>query len=95
MLPVSIKVIESKLKIVWDDKSESVIKLANLRRFCPCALCDKEKSGQSSSYIPIYSAEELSIKSIKPLGNYAIGISWADEHNTGIYDYNYLIKLSE
>ncbi len=95
MLPVSIKVDENKLKIIWDDKSESVIKLANLRRFCPCALCDEEKSKQSSSYIPIYSAEELSITSIKPVGNYALGIFWKDEHNTGIYDYNYLIKLSE
>jgi DUF971 family protein len=95
MQPVSIKLLEKRLQIVWNDNSESLIKLANLRRFCPCAACASAKGEQSKSYIPIYSDQELAIKNIQPIGNYAIGIIWADDHNTGIYDYAYLKQLAE
>ncbi|MEW6653486.1 MAG: DUF971 domain-containing protein [Bacteroidota bacterium] len=96
MQPLSLKVRESKfLQINWDDNSSSQVKLSNLRRQCPCALCASEKEFESSSYIPIYSDEQLKVKSIQLVGTYAIGICWGDEHNTGIYDFNFLKLLSE
>lgn len=95
MSPVRIKVDDRALIIGWNDKTESFIKLANLRSQCPCAVCASEKAEQSDSYIPIYTNQELSVKNIKPIGNYAITIEWADEHNTGIYDYSFLKQLSE
>ena len=83
------------LFIKWDDGSENMIKLANLRRNCPCALCASEREVQSSSYIPIYLDEQLTINNIELIGNYAVGIGWKDNHNTGIYNFEQLKKLSE
>ncbi len=96
MLPLSIRVKGKKyLAIKWDDKTDTEIKLSNLRRLCPCAVCAEEKSKESSSYIPIYSDQQLEVKSIHAVGKYAIGIIWGDDHNTGIYDYSYLKNISE
>ncbi len=94
MTPVQIKIKNQSLYIRWDDNSESLIKLANLRRECPCALCEAERKEQSTSYIPIYSAEQLNIKNIQIVGSYAIGINWKDEHNTGIYTFDHLKKIT-
>ena len=94
MIPVQIKVAGKLLNIKWNDNSESHIKLADLRRNCPCAVCAAERAEQSDSYVPIYSDEQLSVKKIEVVGNYAIGISWKDEHNTGIYIFDQLKKLS-
>jgi DUF971 family protein len=93
MMPIQIKVKEQHLFIKWDDKTESLIKLANLRRECPCAVCEAERKEQSDSYIPIYSGEQLHIQSIQTVGNYAIGINWEDNHNTGIYTFDHLKKF--
>ncbi|HAB50751.1 MAG: hypothetical protein A2499_06975 [Stygiobacter sp. RIFOXYC12_FULL_38_8] len=96
MQPARIKVKEKKyLQILWDDSSTSEIMLANLRRQCPCAVCAAEKETESSSYVPIYSEQQLTLKSVQSVGNYAIGVIWGDDHNTGIYDFSYLKQLSE
>lgn len=94
MTPVNIKAADKMLTIKWDDERITNIKLANLRINCPCAICSVDRESHGSKYIPIYSDEQLTISNIEVIGNYAIGISWKDNHNTGIYDYNHLIKLS-
>ncbi len=96
MFPLGIKVIEKKyLVVAWNNGADSKIKLANLRMNCPCAICTTERENQSSKYIPIYSESQLKVRNIELVGNYALGITWADEHNTGIYDFSYLKKLSD
>jgi len=96
MFPSEIKVKEKKyLFIKWNDGSETQIKLANLRMNCPCAVCTTERENQSSKYIPIYSDLQLKIRNIEVVGSYALGITWADNHNTGIYDFSYLKKISD
>ena len=96
MSPVQIKITERKnLKIKWDDDSESLIEIKKLRRFCPCAACVSEREEQGKYYIPLISDDQINIKNIEQVGNYAIGITWKDGHNTGIYEYGFLRKLSE
>ena len=96
MSPLKIKVIENKqLSILWDDDTESIIQLMSLRKHCPCATCMAEKETRSSSYIPLYTSEQITVKNIETIGYYAIGITWKDGHSTGIYEYNYLKSLSE
>jgi DUF971 family protein len=96
MVPVQIKIFEKKnLNIKWDDGSESLIEIKKLRKFCPCATCVTEREGQGKYYIPIASEAQINIKNIEQVGNYAIGITWKDGHNTGIYEYSFLRKLSE
>ncbi|HVO75541.1 MAG TPA: DUF971 domain-containing protein [Ignavibacteriaceae bacterium] len=96
MEPVQIKILEKKkLCIKWDDDSESLIKLETLRKLCPCATCVTEREKQSKTYIPIFNNNEIEISGINPVGSYAVGITWKDGHNTGIYEFQYLMKLGE
>lgn len=94
MTPVKIRVENKNLLIKWDDDSENTIKLANLRMNCPCALCVSEREGQSDSYIPIYSGEQIGIKKIIIVGKYALEIYWKDEHDTGIYTFEQLKNIA-
>jgi DUF971 family protein len=96
MFPLEIKVKEKKyLYIKWNDGTETWIKLANLRINCPCAVCSAERQNQGNKYIPIYSDTQLNIRTIEIVGSYAVAISWSDDHNTGIFDFNYLKNLSD
>ena len=38
-------------------------------------------------------AEELNLKQIWGIGNYAIGATWGDGHSSGIYSFKYLYEL--
>ncbi|MCX6168038.1 MAG: DUF971 domain-containing protein [Ignavibacteriales bacterium] len=95
MIPLEVKVKEKYLQIKWDDSSETTISLTNLRRFCPCAICTSQDESHHHDYIKVYSDEQITLKSINIVGNYAVGVRWADNHNTGIYDFNYLKKISD
>lgn len=93
--PVKIQVKEGKfLEITWNDNEISKIKLSNLRNNCPCAFCNVERSERSSTYIPLYSGEQLKIKDMKIAGYYALSVAWKDGHNTGIYEFNQLCNLT-
>ncbi len=35
------------------------------------------------------------VKNIEVVGDYAIQITWTDGHNTGIYSWEYLLKLDQ
>ena len=94
MSPTKIKVRDKEfLDITWTNGEQKSIKLSNLRNGCPCAICHAEKEEWSSTYIPLYTKEQLTIIKINIVGTYAVGISWEDGHNTGIYDYEYLHNL--
>lgn len=96
MNPVKIKVSQQKeLFIKWDDDSESLIHLKKLRKLCPCATCITLRERQSKTYIPIFNENQIKISNISIVGNYAIGITWKDGHNTGIYEYVFLKNLSK
>jgi DUF971 family protein len=96
MEPVQIRLLEKKkLYIKWDNGSESLIKLETLRKLCPCATCVTERERQSKTYIPILNKNEIEISGINQVGSYAVSITWKDGHNTGIYEFSYLMKLGE
>jgi len=93
--PVKINLKKNEsLLIKWDDYSETNIPLNRLRELCPCATCKTERERQSKNYLPIFNRDQVTVKSLVPVGNYAIGITWNDGHNTGIYEYSYLKMLS-
>ncbi|MGD8779320.1 MAG: DUF971 domain-containing protein [Ignavibacteria bacterium] len=96
MSPKKIQIKEENfLSIDWDNNSNSEIKLSNLRRYCPCAVCNAARDEQSKTYIPIFSNEQLAVSQINMVGQYGVGITWKDGHNTGIYEFNELLRLSE
>lgn len=95
MSPININVDKENAQLVlsWNDGTKSTIKLANIRKLCPCAICSAQKEERSDSYIPIYTKEELTITNIDLVGQYAISITWEDGHNSGIHEFNHLKKM--
>ena len=95
MQPTTIRVLEGKfLWIKWSDETESKIGLQKLRELCPCATCIAERENQSNSYIPLIQKNQVTVDELEVVGNYAIKIKWRDGHNTGIYEYTFLKKLT-
>lgn len=97
MKPIQIKISEKKyLTIKWDDGTINKLTLQHLRDECPCASCKGEtillktyRPPKPSKITP----EMYQIRDIKPVGDYAIQITWKDGHDTGIYTWEYLDKL--
>ena len=93
MIPKKVSVKDKRyLHIVWEDGSESLLQLVNLRKSCPCATCREEREKRSATYKPLYSEQQTTLADIKAIGTYAIQLFWQDGHNTGIYTYE---KLKE
>ncbi len=87
-IPSSISFDKEYLYIKWKDGKECKYNLLNLRRYCPCAQCrggHEIDSIRTSLDIP-----SIELKSWKKVGRYAIGITWSDGHDAGIYTYESL-----
>lgn len=66
---------------------------AAVRRACRCANCVEEFSGKQlldPSSVP----ESIYPRSITPMGNYAVAITWSDGHCSSIYPYEQLLALA-
>ena len=96
MKPLQIKNSQNQLlEVKWEDNSVSGISFQTLRKYCPCASCDEEREKSGESFIPLFMLDQVTIDSIVPVGNYGITIKWKDGHGTGIYEFPYLINLTE
>lgn len=96
------------MTISWSDATVSQLSSDLLRRNCPCASC-RELRGDSTHAKPLSTApstgrgllkvikstatEESNLLKISAIGNYAVGIVWADGHDSGIFTYEQLQEL--
>jgi DUF971 family protein len=97
MKPIKIKrESEGVISITWDDANITKYAPDQLRDKCPCAGCQGETI-LFKTYEPVAPKIDLpgkyEIKSIVPIGNYAIQIIWGDGHDTGIFSWDYLRNL--
>jgi DUF971 family protein len=84
------------------DKNELAVTFNNGRQFCYSAEFlrvhspSAEVQGHSPDQRKIvgYKANVL-IKSIQPVGNYAVRLVFDDGHDTGLYSWSYLYKIGE
>ena len=83
---------ENQLGILWSDGNEQALDVHKLRSFCPCAKCVDEISGKRLEQKIPDNCKPIEISSV---GRYALGITFSDGHNTGIYSFEYLKKNSE
>ena len=95
-----------EVAITWQDAEVSTFSLAYLREQCPCATC-KGTHGepttlvrQSRGGLPILQnnpkkSPSVEVKSVAPVGNYAIRFTWGDGHNDGLYSWRYLRDLHD
>lgn len=80
---------ERTLRVTWRDGHVSAYPYAYLRGWCPCALCQ----GHGGERRFVEGGGDAELKGISVVGNYALGLTWADGHETGIYSYRYLRDL--
>lgn len=79
--------------VTMADGTEHVIKAADLRRKCRCALCVEEFSGRQL-LAPESVADTVFPKSMQPMGNYAVAVAWSDGHTSSVYPYDLILKLA-
>ncbi|MGA7088721.1 MAG: DUF971 domain-containing protein [Candidatus Dormiibacterota bacterium] len=84
------------LLVEWMNGEGNAIPFADLRRACPCALCQGELGRPGRFQLdPDLNPGEDELADIQLVGNYGLKAVWADGHDTGIYRYEYLRKLAE
>jgi DUF971 family protein len=84
---------DGSIRIRWDDETETVWTVGQLRKSCPCATCREKKRASDTvtekpKGLPVISAAEarpLRVESMRPVGNYAYNIAFSDGHNSGIF----------
>jgi len=94
--PTQIKIVRNQqVHIRWEDNSVSGISFETLRKACPCATCDEEREKKGDAYLPLFMLDQVTLLEIVPTGNYGLTFKWKDGHHTGIYEFPYLISLTE
>ena len=101
MKPVSISANREKkeLVVLWDDDHTSLYSFSLLRAGCPCAECRGGHANMSDMPVPSAFEADLPdspatrLKTILPVGSYAITPVWEDGHDAGIYRWDYLRAL--
>ena len=95
-LPRQLERTDNGIRVVWSDGLEQELPARFLRDVCPCATCREKRTAaatEDASLLPVISASELAeeaIASMKPVGNYAYQITFADGHDTGIFTFEFL-----
>lgn len=85
---------EREVSIIWSDEAETKYVAPDLRRACPCAGCVHEWTGEKILKAESV-AEDLTFSSIAIVGRYALNFNFSDGHDSGIYTFDYLRRLSE
>jgi DUF971 family protein len=95
ILPNRIDVIGEELAIAWNDGRESFFPLEFLRRACPCAVCQGEADVLGVVERPerTLQANSFQLRSLQPVGGYALQPLWQDGHSTGLFSFSYLRQL--
>lgn len=95
--PKNIQQVGNELAIQWNDGTESYLDLQFLRRACPCAACGGEPDVLGNVLRPhlSYSENSFELAGFQIVGGYALQPRWQDGHETGLYSFQYLRRLSE
>jgi DUF971 family protein len=78
------------LEISFADGAKFNLPCEYLRVYSPSAEVQGHGPGQQVLQV---GKEEVNIDKIDPVGNYAVCLHFDDEHNTGIYSWEYLYRL--
>lgn len=80
------------LEIEFDDGKSFEFTCEFLRVYSPSA--DVRGHGPGQAVLQV-GKQNVTIKEIEPVGNYAIKLHFDDGHNTGIYSWSYLYDLGK
>jgi DUF971 family protein len=79
--------------IRWDDGVTTRVSVRKLRLGCPCAMCVDEATGRPL-LDPQSVAEGIGVTRMEQVGNYAVRIVFTDGHETGLFDWALMRRLS-
>ena len=90
-------VIGNELALSFADGFEAYLPLPMLRRACPCAVCQGEPDALGRVIRPKVELGPRAFDLVKfeTVGGYALQLSWADGHSSGIYTFAYLRDLAK
>jgi DUF971 family protein len=83
----------ARLVLEWRDGAVSELTAATLRRACPCARCVHEITGDLL-LDPRSVPDDLRHEHVELVGRYALALRFADGHETGIFTWRHLRRLS-
>ncbi len=90
---------QSEVRINWTDGYKSTYSLDYLRKICPCATCNEQRSNQDP--LRVLKPDQMLTKGelrannpVEMVGKYALQFFWADDHSTGIYTFEFLRQQS-
>ena len=94
MQPTQIKLHKKsrRLELGYAESTTIVLDAEYLRVYSPSA---EVRGHHPSQAVLQHGKKNVGIETIKPVGNYALQISFDDGHNTGIYSWEYLQQLGE
>jgi DUF971 family protein len=79
------------MEITWEDGARSTYSGEQLRWACPCAECRGEGGSPGRlSRVKTLNDDELRIRDVTLVGQYALQIAFESGHATGIYTFSYL-----
>jgi DUF971 family protein len=97
--PVELNVLKLQGKetifLLWSDGHRSSYDAIQLRKACPCAMCQGEPGIFGKKYETLREEIRADVvpQEIEPVGRYGMKITWSDGHNLGIYTFEYLRKI--
>ena len=85
-----------QVALLWSDGMECFFGLEQLRRSCPCAVCQGEADvlGVVDRPVVQYDAKSFILTRMQVIGGYALQPAWGDGHGTGLYSFSYLRRMS-
>ncbi len=92
--PIDIKLHQKSrlLEITFDDQSNCMLSCEFLRVYSPSAEVRGHGIGQE---VLQTGKENVNIVAIEPVGNYAVKLIFSDDHDTGLYSWDYLYDLAK
>ena len=90
-IPTSIeRLADDRIAIQWSDGTRRKYTSRELRNACPCATCKEKQAAPPppANLLPVITPAEaapLRIEAMRPVGNYAYGITFSDGHSSGIF----------
>jgi DUF971 family protein len=91
-IPTEIKLhqVSRKLEIAFNDGARFELPYEFLRVYSPSAEVRGHGPGQEVLQL---GKKNIGIKSVEPVGSYAVTVTFSDGHDTGIYSWEYLYEL--
>ncbi len=82
------------MEIEWEDGRRTTHSAEQLRWACPCAECRGEAGSQGRlARVKTLSPDELRIKDVTLVGQYALQVAFESGHATGLYTFRLLRDL--